>query len=152
MNTKLKVCPACVLSTAVSPGPHTSDKETAWRTSTSAVFVGSCRAIPGRKRSQTPKCWDRRFRMIFQQHLRCLEHARCMDDGLRILKDLLYSELATGHHPTGRPMLQFKDHCKRDMKLIVIDPLTHSPSSWELIATNCGCCRHRRCSQGSQKG
>ncbi len=52
-------------------------------------------------------------------------------------KDLLYGELAMGHHPKGCPMLRFKDVCKRDMKLTDIDP-----NSWELVATNCWHWRH----------
>ena len=43
------------------------------------------------------------------------------------------SWLTTGHHPTGRPMLRFKDVCKQDMKLTDMDP-----NSWEFVATNCG--------------
>ena len=33
----------------------------------------------------------------------------------QIPKDLLYSELEFGSRPVGRPMLRFKDVCKRDM-------------------------------------
>ncbi len=52
-------------------------------------------------------------------------------------KDLLCGKLGMGHHPKGRPMLHFKDVCKRDMKLTDIDP-----NSWELVATNCWHWRH----------
>ena len=59
-----------------------------------------------------------------------------MDDG-RIIKDLLFCELAIGHRSTGRPMLRFADVCKWGIKLTDIDP-----NSRELIATDCSCWRH----------
>lgn len=33
----------------------------------------------------------------------------------QIPKDSLYDELATGTRPTGKPLLRFKDVCKRDL-------------------------------------
>ena len=59
-----------------------------------------------------------------------------MEDG-RIPKDILYGQLALGRRPAGRPMLRFKDVCKRDMKLTDIDP-----NRWELAAADRGCWRH----------
>ena len=37
-------------------------------------------------------------------------------DGRRIPKDMLYGELAQGSRGRGRPLLRYKDACKRDMK------------------------------------
>jgi hypothetical protein len=44
-----------------------------------------------------------------------------MEDG-RILKDILYGELATGTRPTARPALHYKDVCKKDLKSYNINP------------------------------
>ncbi|XP_012941105.1 adenosine receptor A1 [Aplysia californica] len=43
-----------------------------------------------------------------------------MDDG-RIPKDILYGELTAGHRGLGRPVLRYKDVCKRDLKTTGID-------------------------------
>ena len=48
--------------------------------------------------------------MLCRRRLRWLRHVRRMENG-RIFKDLLYSELATGRRPVGRPALRFKDVC-----------------------------------------
>nr|XP_032831281.1 electroneutral sodium bicarbonate exchanger 1-like [Petromyzon marinus] len=49
------------------------------------------------------------------------------DDG-RIPKDVSYGELASGTRVTGRPVLRFKDVCKRDMKSCDINP-----NDWEKL-------------------
>ena len=46
---------------------------------------------------------DSIYSLLKQRRLRWLEHVRRMDDG-RILKDLLYGELAEGKRSQGRPM------------------------------------------------
>jgi hypothetical protein len=51
-----------------------------------------------------------------------------MQDGC-IPKDMLYGELATGNRPAGRPVLRYKDVCKRDLTTTGIDPL-----NWEQLA------------------
>ena len=56
-----------------------------------------------------------RHALLTQRRLRWLGHVRRMNDG-RMPKDILYGELETGTRPTGRPMLRFKDVCKRDLK------------------------------------
>ena len=38
-----------------------------------------------------------------------------MEDG-RIPKEMLYGELATGTRLAGRPVLRYKDVCRRDLK------------------------------------
>ena len=43
-----------------------------------------------------------------------------MDPG-HIPKDLLYGELAEGSRLVGRPRLQYKDICQRNMKLSDVD-------------------------------
>ena len=76
------------------------------------------------------------FALLTQRRLRWLGHVRCMEDG-RIPKDLLYGQLSTGTRRTGRPMLRFKDVCKRDLKAYNIDP-----DSWEAAADDRDCWRH----------
>lgn len=39
----------------------------------------------------------------------------------RMPKDMMDSKLATESRPVGHPALHFKDVCKRDVKLTVID-------------------------------
>ena len=68
------------------------------------------------------------FAILSQKRLRWLGHARRMQDG-RIPKDILYVELATGSRPAGRPVLRYKDICKRDMKTGNINP-----ADWEATA------------------
>ena len=53
-----------------------------------------------------------------------------MEDG-RIPKDLIYGELAIGKRRTGRPVLRYKDACKRDLRSCNID-VEH----WEESASN----------------
>ena len=48
-----------------------------------------------------------------------------MDDG-RILKYILYVELAWGRRTTGHPHIRYKDVCVRDMTAVDIDIM-----SWE---------------------
>ena len=122
---------------AVSSGPHTPDKRTAWKTSTSAVFIGSW-ALPGRTRSQTSKCWRQQVPSactLCSVSVVCVGLDICaawmMDASPKTL--ILYGELASRQRPIGRPMLRFKNACKRDMKLTDMDP-----NSWELIATSRG--------------
>ena len=60
-----------------------------------------------------------------------------MEDG-RIPNDMLYGEIATGSRPTGRPILGYKDVCKRDLRAGDIAPtdleaLAADPSVWRLI-------------------
>ena len=59
-----------------------------------------------------------------------------MDNG-RIPKDVLFGELANGTRPRGRPVLRYKDVCKRDLKLTGIDPDT-----WESLADDRSGWRH----------
>jgi hypothetical protein len=46
-----------------------------------------------------------------------------MEDG-GIPKDLIYGELKMGKGSRGRPLLRYRDVCKRDMKDINIDLVT----------------------------
>ena len=45
-----------------------------------------------------------------------------MEDG-RIPKDVLYGELVCGSRAVGRPVLRFKDVCRRDLKTGGIDDM-----------------------------
>ena len=68
------------------------------------------------------------YTLLRKRRLRWLGHVRRMDDG-RLPKDLLYGVLETGHRNLGRPVLRYKDVCKRDLKALSIDEL-----SWESLA------------------
>ena len=68
------------------------------------------------------------FTLLKQRRMRWLGHVVRMDDG-RISKDLLHEELVQGKRPTGRPQLQFKDVCKRDLNALNIDQ-----NNWEATA------------------
>ncbi|KAL0197530.1 hypothetical protein M9458_006070, partial [Cirrhinus mrigala] len=70
------------------------------------------------------------FTILTQRRLRWLGHLCRMDDG-RIPKDVLYGELATGTRPTGRPILRYKDACKRDLKACGI-----CPADLEVVASD----------------
>ena len=59
--------------------------------------------------------------LLQQRRLRWLGHVCRMEDG-RILKDLLFGQLATGSRPRGRPHLRFKDLCKRDLLDYELNP------------------------------
>lgn len=55
------------------------------------------------------------FALLQQRRLSLLGHTCRMEDG-RIPKDMLYGELAVGTKPKDRPVLRYKDICKRDLK------------------------------------
>ena len=81
------------------------------------------------------------FAILRERRLRWLGHVRRMDSG-RIPKDLLYGELVEGKRPTGRPLLRYRDVCKKDMKACSIDfttweSLAGDRSSWR-SAVRCG--------------
>lgn len=81
------------------------------------------------------------FYMISERRLRWLGHVSRMSDG-RIPKDILYGELAEGTRARGRPILRFKDVCKRDMKAGNMDPdsfgeLTVDRSGWRQSVKSC---------------
>ena len=59
--------------------------------------------------------------LLRQRRLRWLGHLCRMDDG-RIPKDLLFSQLAIGTRPRGRPQLRYKDLCKRDLISCGLNP------------------------------
>ena len=77
-------------------------------------------------RANTPSMYT----LLKQRRLRWLGHVCRMEDG-RIPKDLLYGELASGKRPRGRPLLRYKDICKRDLKATSIDTTT-----WETTVTD----------------
>ena len=76
------------------------------------------------------------FAMLSQRRLRWLGHIRRIEDG-RLPMDVLYGELTSGSRPVGRPMLRYKDVCKRDIKSAEINP-----DSWEAAAVDRSNWRH----------
>ena len=71
------------------------------------------------------------FALLSQRHLYWLDHVSHMQGGW-IPKGMLYSELATGSRPVGRPVAHSEDVCKRDMKAGNIDP-----AGWEAATSSC---------------
>ena len=78
------------------------------------------------ERTNTPSV----LALLSQRRLRWLGHVRRMEDG-RLPKDVFYGELASGSRPVGRPMLRYKDVCRRDMKSAEINP-----DLWEAAAAD----------------
>ena len=68
------------------------------------------------------------FTLLAQRRLLWLGHVSRIEDG-RILKDMLYGELATGSRPAGWPVLLYTDVCKQDLKAGDINP-----AGWEAAA------------------
>jgi hypothetical protein len=66
--------------------------------------------------------------ILSERRLRWLGHVHRMSSE-RIPRALLYGELATGVRKRGRPCLRYKDVCKKDMSLALINHKT-----WESIA------------------
>ncbi|KAK4321136.1 hypothetical protein Pmani_008041 [Petrolisthes manimaculis] len=70
------------------------------------------------------------YALLSQRRLRWFGYVSHMEDG-RIPKDMLYGELATGSRPAGRPVLCYKDVCKRDLKAGNINP-----ANWETVGAD----------------
>ena len=134
-NAKLKVYQACVLSTLL----YGSESWTAYSRQENRLESFHLRCL----RRILHISWQDKVNniavldqagtlsihlLLCQRRLRWLGHVRRMENG-RILKDILYRQLKIGHRLLGRPMLRFKDVCKRDMKLTGIDP-----NNWESLA------------------
>ena len=122
INTKVKVYQACVLSTLL----YGSETWTLYSRQERRLHVFHMRCL----RRLLGITWQDHianlvvlsraglpsmYAMLTQRRLRWLGHVCRMEDG-RIPKDILYGELATGTRPTGRPILRYKDICKRDLK------------------------------------
>ncbi|XP_067880018.1 uncharacterized protein [Heterodontus francisci] len=136
-NTKVRVCQACVLSTLF-------DSSEAWTTYVSqerrlnSFHIRYLWRIPGirwQDRISNTEVLEAAnipsiYTLLSQRRLRWLGHVSRTEDG-RIPNDTLYSELATGIRPTGRPCLRFKDGCKSDMKSCDIDH-----KSWQSVASD----------------
>ena len=71
------------------------------------------------------------FALLSKRRLRWLGHVSRIQDG-RIPKDILFGELATGSRSTGRPLLRFKDVCKRDLKAVLgnLETLVEDRVTW----------------------
>ena len=135
LNTKLKVYQACILSTLLC-GSESWTTYARQENRLEGFHLRCLRQIMGVR-------WQDRVTntavlekegslsmhfMLCQHRLWWLGHVHRMEDG-RIPKDLLYGQLALGCRPVGRPALRYKDVCKRDLKLMDINP-----DSWEKLA------------------
>ena len=137
VSTKMSVYRACILSTLLY-GSETWSTYARQEEQLQIFHLRSLRFILGIK-------WEERktnvdvleiaglpsiYTLLRQRRLRWLGHVHRMNDG-RIPKDLLYGELVKGERNRGRPILRYRDVCKRDLKALDIDP-----SSWEKIASD----------------
>ena len=141
LNTKMKVYQACVLSTLLYGSEawtlymHQERRLNAFHMRNLRRLLGITwqdRVSNASVSAQTGM--SSMLAILSQRRLRWLGHVCRMDDG-RIPKDILYGELATGTRPTGRPVLRYKDVCKRDFKSCSINPAdlqtaTSDRSSW----------------------
>ena len=84
------------------------------------------------ERAQLPSMYS----ILKERRLRWLGHVTRMNDG-RIPKDLLYGELSSGKRAVGRPLLRYKDVCKRDLQAIRLDLNT-----WEGLDQDRNAWRH----------
>ena len=136
-NTKMKVYQTCVLSTLL----HSSETCTLYSRQErrlNTYHLRCLRRILGTSwQDNVPnkQVLDQAgirsvLAILSQKRLRCLGHVRRMQDG-RIPKNILCGELATGSRPARRPVLRYKDVCKRDMKTGNINP-----ADWEAKATD----------------
>ena len=146
MNTKMKVYQACVLSTLL----YASESWTLYshqERRLNSFHLRCLRRILGitwqdrisNKNVLSQAGIPSMFALLTQRRLRWLGHVSRMQDG-RIPKDMLYGELATGSRPKGRPLLRYKDVCKRDLKAGNIDPagleaVAADRSKWRLAVT-----------------
>ena len=143
VSTKMSVYRACILSTLLY-GSETWTTYARQEDQLQIFHMRSLRSILGIK-------WEERktnvevleiaglpsiYTLLRQRRLRWLGHVHRMNDG-RIPKDLLYGELVKGERNRGRPILRYRDVCKRDLKALDIDP-----SSWERIASDRDAWKH----------
>ena len=136
-NTKMRVYQACVLSTLLY-GSETWTSYAFQERRLNAFHMRCLRRILGITwQDHTPNKdvleqagIPSMFALLTQRRLRWLGHVSQTEDD-RIPKYMLYGELATGTRPVGRPLLRFKDVCKRDMKASDINP-----STWEAMAAD----------------
>ena len=74
--------------------------------------------------------------LLIQRRLRWLDHVHGTEPD-RLPRQVLYGELREGVRCAGRPLLRFKDVCKRDWRLAEINP-----STWEVLAPDRDAWRH----------
>ncbi len=142
-NTKMKVYQASVLSTLLY-GSETWTMYTWQERRLNSFHLRCLRRILGitwqdRVPNTEVLAQAKTFSMhalLSQRRLRWLGHVCRMQDG-RIPKDIMYGELASGTRPTGRPVLRYKDVCKRDLKAVSLNPAdleaaTADRVSWRL--------------------
>lgn len=121
LNTKLRVYEACVLSTLL----YGSETWTTYKRQERRLHTFHMRClmrilnitwqdkVPYSEilaLSKVPSM----FAMLNQRRLRWLGHVHRMDSS-RIPRSLLYGQLSNGNRRRGRPILRFRDACKRDM-------------------------------------
>ena len=136
-NTKLKVYQSCVLSTLL----YGSEAWTTYAKQENRLESFHLRCL---RRILNIKWQDKITNtavleqagslslhlLLCKRRLRWLGHVHRMQDG-RIPKDIMYGELASGQRPTGRPVLRFKDVCKKDLKTANINV-----KSWDQVASD----------------
>ena len=137
LNTEIRVYQACVLSTLLY-GSESWTTYTRQERHLNTFHVRCLKRIlgirwqdhvPYQEILQRAKC-PSMYSLLSQRRLRWLGHVKRMRDG-RLPKDILYGELVEGERKVGRPLLRFKDTCKRDLKACDIPTDT-----WESLATD----------------
>ena len=71
--------------------------------------------------------------LLSHRRVRWLGHVHRMDPH-RLPREILYGELRDGARRVGRPQLQFKDVCKRDMKGVQINADTWVASHADILS------------------
>ena len=74
--------------------------------------------------------------LLIQRCLQWLSHVHRIEPD-RLPRQVLYGELWEGARHVGRPLLRFKDVCKRDLRLAEFNPNT-----WEVLAQDRAAWRH----------
>ena len=143
IKTKIKVSQACVLSTLLYSSEtytlysHQGSRLNAFHPSCFIQILGITlhNHVPNKNvlaQTRIPSM----LALLAQRRLRWLGHLSRMEDG-RIPKEMLYGELATGTRLAGRPVLRYKDVCKRDLKAGDINS-----EGWEAAAADRDSWRH----------
>jgi hypothetical protein len=136
-NTKITVYKACVLSTLL----YASESWTIYSSQERKINTFHMRClrrilgITWRDKVTNNEVLERAgipsmFTVLRQRRLRWLGHVCRMADG-RIPNDILYGELTSGKRKKGRPLLRYKDTCKRDLQAMGMNR-----PDWEELAQN----------------
>ena len=137
INTRVTVYKACVLSTLL----YASESWTMYTSQERKMNTFHMRClrrilgITWRDKVTNNEVLERAgipsmFTLLRQRRIRWLGHVCRMAAG-RIPNDILYGELTSGKREKGRPLLRYKDTCKRDLQA-----MGGNRPDWEELAQN----------------